>query len=344
VIFTKGCTEAINLVASGLSSSLGSTSTTGKSQRFLNEGDVVLISQMEHHSNIVPWQIAAARVGAVVKAIPVTDVGEIDWEAYHSLLAGHPVKLVAIAHVSNTLGTVNPLKLIIQAAHSVGALVFVDGAQAGPHLRIDVQDLDADFYTITCHKIYAPTGLGVLYGKRNLLEGLPAYQGGGDMIHTVDIEKGTSYAPLPAKFEAGTPNVAGVVGFAAVIRYLEEIGGGAADPLGHAFERIASHETTLARLATERLLEIDGIKIHGTSPDKAGIVSFTMVEAHPHDVGTILDHSGVAVRTGHHCCMPLMKRFNLSATTRASFALYNNDDDVDRLIAGVKRVKEMFSV
>jgi cysteine desulfurase/selenocysteine lyase len=343
VIFTKGCTESINLVASGLSSRLGSAATTGSVKRWLNEGDVILVSQLEHHSNIVPWQIAASRVGATVKQIPVTDVGEIDCEAYLALLKTNPVKLVAVGHVSNALGTINPVKWMIAQAHEAGALVLVDGAQAGPHLRVDVQDLEADFYTLSCHKMYAPTGVGVLFGRLSLLENLPAYQGGGDMIHTVDIENGTSYAPLPARFEAGTPNVAGVVGLASAIDYLEQIGQGASDPLTSAFSIISSHEAELVQLATDRLMEVEGVKIYGTAPEKAGIVSFTMAEAHPHDVGTILDHFGVAVRTGHHCCMPLMKRFNLSATTRVSFALYNNREDIDRLIQGVKRVKEMFA-
>jgi cysteine desulfurase/selenocysteine lyase len=342
IIFTKGCTEAVNLVATALTSDGGSVSTHGSVKRQIGENDVILVSQMEHHSNIVPWQIAAKRVGAVVKEIPITDEGEIDLEAYHRLLRLHPVTMVAIIHVSNTLGTINPVKEMISAAHGVGALVLVDGAQAGPHLRINVQDLDADFYTLSCHKMYAPTGLGVLYGKLKLLEGIPAYQGGGDMILTVDIEKGTTYAPVPAKLEAGTPNIAGVIGFGAAIRYLEAVGEGADDPLGHAFQRISEREELLCEIATHKLLDIDGVKIYGPVTSKAAIISFTMEEAHAHDIGTILDYSGIAVRTGHHCCMPLMKRFGLSATTRVSFGLYNNEDDVDALIAGVHKVKEMF--
>jgi cysteine desulfurase/selenocysteine lyase len=343
IIFTKGCTEAINLVATCLSSASGSNSTVGSSSPVISKGDVLLVSQMEHHSNIVPWQLAAQRTGAIVKSIQVTDRGEIDLEAYERLLRSHPVKVVAIVHISNTLGTINPINEMVRSAHAVGAFVMVDGAQAGPHTRIDVQALDADFYSLSCHKIYAPTGVGALYGKRSLLESLPAYQGGGDMIHTVDIENGTSYAPLPAKYEAGTPNVGGVVGLADAIAYLEAVGGESSDPLAAAFTVLAHREMELANLATERLLELGGINIHGTASHKAGIVSFTMAEAHPHDVGTILDNYGIAVRTGHHCCMPLMKRFGLNATTRASFAFYNNEEDVERLIAGVKKVKELFA-
>lgn len=331
VIFTKGCTEAINLVASGLG---------------LEEGETVLVSTMEHHSNIVPWQLAAERGGARILPIPVTDGGQIELDAYLDLLKSARPKFVAVKHVCNALGTINPLKWIIQQAHAYGALVLVDGAQAGPHIRIDVQDLNADFYTLSCHKIYAPTGVGVLYGKRELLEALPPYQGGGDMIRTVSFE-GTTYADIPAKFEAGTPNIAGVIGLGKAVEWISDFGlrisEGSQDGLDAGFEAIHAHETALARMAEERLKQIPGVQIIGDSREKAGIVSFTMENAHPHDIGTILDSDGIAIRAGHHCCMPLMKRLGLAATARASFALYNTVEEVDRLVTGVGKVQEMFA-
>lgn len=353
VVFTKGCTESVNLVANGL------MFAQAEDLR-LREGETILVSTMEHHSNIVPWQLVADRAGARVNPIPVTDSGEMELDSYLNLLKSTRPRLVAIKHVCNALGTINPVRWMIQQAHAYGALVLVDGAQAGPHIRIDVQDLDADFYTLSCHKIYAPTGVGVLYGKRALLEALPPYQGGGDMIRTVSFE-GSTYAPTPAKFEAGTPNIAGVIGLGKAVEWLEglgceawgvgrgasEVDGIARRPtpnaLDSAFDVIHAHENRLARLAEDRLREIPGVKIIGDANEKAGIVSFTLDNAHPHDIGTILDSEGIAIRAGHHCCMPLMTRLGLPATARASFALYNTEEEVDRLVAGVRMVQEMFA-
>lgn len=345
VIFTKGCTEAINLVASGMVHAAPSSLR-------LKEGDTVLVSTMEHHSNIVPWQLATERVGARLIPIPVNDDGEIEPEVYIDLLKSTRPKVVAIKHVCNALGTINPVKWLAQQAHAYGALVMVDGAQGGPHIRVDVQDLGVDFYTLSCHKIYAPTGVGVLYGRRELLEALPPYQGGGDMIRTVSFE-GSTYAEIPGKFEAGTPNIAGVIGLGKAIEWIEKLGadhpgsGAASQPLTSAldtaFSLIHNHESTLARSAEQKLREIPGVRIFGESSQKAGIVSFVMEGAHPHDIGTILDSEGIAIRAGHHCCMPLMKRLGVAATSRASFSLYNTMEEVDRLVAGVKKVKEMFA-
>ncbi len=331
IIFTKGCTEAINLVAE----SWGRTN--------LREGDRILVSTMEHHSNIVPWQLMAQRTGAEVVPIPVTDSGEIDLEHYHALL-DETVKLVAIVHVSNSLGTINPIKQMVAAAHQVGALAMVDGAQAGPHMLVDVQDLDADFYTLSCHKMYAPTGVGILYGKRALLEGMPPYQGGGDMIRTVRFS-GSTYAPLPAKYEAGTPNIAGVIGLGAAIDYLASLSEATdlRSGLAASFAAISDHEIGMASKAEAALSDIKGVKIWGQAPEKAAVVSFTIDGAHPHDIGTILDMDGIAIRAGHHCCMPLMERYRIPATARASFALYNTAEEVDRLIQSVHKVKEMFA-
>jgi len=337
VIFTKGCTEGINLVANGL---------------FLSPGDRILISTMEHHSNIVPWQIAAQKAGATVEPIPISDIGEIDLEAYRALLAQGNVKLVAIVHISNGLGTINPVKEMAALAHAHGAMILVDGAQAGPHRRIDVQDIDADFYTLSCHKIYAPTGVGALYGKRALLEQMPPYQGGGDMIWQVSFA-GTTYAPIPRKFEAGTPNIAGVIGFDAAIRFLSDFGlkssGSSSDEenrlgkgLDLAFDVLEERERSLTAYATERLSEVPGLTLIGTAPNKAGVLAFVLDYAHPHDIGTILDSEGVAVRTGHHCCQPLMKRFGLGATTRASLAMYTAEWEIDNLIRGLQRVRAIF--
>lgn len=330
VVFTKGCTEAVNLVANGL------VFAQAEDLR-LREGDTILVATNEHHSNIVPWQLAAERTGARVIPIPVTDGGEIELDSFLNLLKGTRPKLVAVKHVCNALGTINPVKWMIQQARAYGALVLVDGAQAGPHIRIDVQDLDADFYTLSCHKIYAPTGVGVLYGKRALLEALPPYQGGGDMIRTVSFE-GTTYAPIPGKFEAGTPNIAGVIGLGKAVEWLEGLG-----LLDATFAAIHDHEVRLAQLAEERLQEVPGVKIVGDANEKAGIVSFTLDNAHPHDIGTILDMDGIAIRAGHHCCMPLMTRLGLPATARASFALYNTEEEVERLVVGVSKVQEMFA-
>lgn len=275
--------------------------------------------------------------------IPVTDSGEIDLEHYHALL-DETVKLVAIVHVSNSLGTINPIKQMVAAAHQVGALAMVDGAQAGPHMLVDVQDLDADFYTLSCHKMYAPTGVGILYGKRALLEGMPPYQGGGDMIRTVRFS-GSTYAPLPAKYEAGTPNIAGVIGLGAAIDYLASLSEATdlRSGLAASFAAISDHEIGMASKAEAALSDIKGVKIWGQAPEKAAVVSFTIDGAHPHDIGTILDMDGIAIRAGHHCCMPLMERYRIPATARASFALYNTAEEVDRLIQSVHKVKEMFA-
>ena len=343
VILTKGCTEGINLVANCLTAN-----------GTLREGDTVLLTTMEHHSNIVPWQLAAERVGAQAIPIPISDAGEVDLDAYASLLREHRVRLVGMVHVSNSMGTINPVREMVRMAHEAGALALVDGAQAGPHTLVDVQDLDADFYTLSCHKIYAPTGVGVLYGKQALLEAMPPYHGGGDMIRTVSFER-TTYAEVPAKFEAGTPNIAGVIGLGAAIAYLEALGarleaqGAEASisdsraSLAAAFAAIHAHELALTERATKQLLEIPGIRITGTAEDKAGIVAFTLEGAHPHDIGTILDQEGVAIRAGHHCCMPLMRRLGVPATARASFAFYNTPEEVDAFVGAVRKVREMFA-
>ena len=324
VIFTKGCTEGINLVAARIK---------------LEPGDEIVVSTMEPHSNIVPWHLAAERTGAKVIPIPVTDSGEIDLDSYEQYLMRGKPKAVAIVHISNSMGTVNPVKWMVAQAHAYGAVVLVDGAQAGPHVRIDVQDLDADFYTLSCHKIYAPTGVGVLYGKRAHLEALPPYQGGGDMIRTVSFD-GSTYAELPGKFEAGTPNIAGVIGLGAAIDYLESLGGGS---LEDAFAAIQRRGVELSQHAEKLLREIPGLRVIGTARDKTGIVSFVLEGAHPHDIGTILDSDGIAIRAGHHCCMPLMKRFNVPATARASFAFYNTIEEAERLAVSVRKVAEMFA-
>jgi cysteine desulfurase / selenocysteine lyase len=328
VILTKGCTEAINLVAQSYA------------RNTLKPGDEILLSNMEHHSNIVPWQLVAEQTGAVIRVIPVTDEGEIDLEGYRAALSER-TKIVGTVHVSNSLGTINPVKEMVRLAHDAGAIVVVDGAQGGPHLRINVQDIDADFYTLSCHKIYAPTGVGVLYGKERLLDAMPPYHGGGDMIRSVSFEK-TTYAGLPAKFEAGTPNIAGVIGLGAAIGYLESLGRGS-DPLGSVFSSIQERERDLTARVVEGFNEIDGVRLVGTARDKAGIVSFVMDQAHPHDIGTILDNEGIAIRAGHHCCMPLMQRLGVPATARASFAFYNTLEEADRLVAGVQKVKELFA-
>ncbi len=373
IIFTKGCTEGINLVANAFSSP--SALWLGTAAKPLQAGDVILLSQMEHHSDIVPWQLAAIKTGAQIKVIPMLDNGELDLEAYAKLLNEQPVKIVGIVHISNALGTINPVKKMIEMAHRAGALVLVDGAQAGPHLRLDVNDLDADFYTLSCHKIYAPTGVGVLYGKQELLESFPPYQGGGDMIESVAFEN-TRFAPLPAKFEAGTPNVAGVIGLGAAIDYLKSLAPSPVnlaspeisideaksrirqmrlematftstepsqkEELSAAFEAMAEAEQDLLTYATEQMSQIPGLRIIGTAERKASVLSFVLDCAHPHDIGTILNSEGVAIRAGHHCCMPLMKRLGLPATARASFAYYNTRDEVDALVSGVKKVVEMF--
>ena len=317
VLYTRGTTEGINLVASSFG------------PLHVGKGDVVLVSHMEHHSNIVPWQLLCEAQGARVRAIPVSDTGEIVYEEFERLLAER-VRLLAIAHVSNTLGTINPLKRMIRHAHDLGVPVVVDGAQAAPHMKVDVQELDCDFYAFSSHKMFGPTGIGILYGKAEHLETMPPWQGGGDMIETVTFEK-TTYNEPPHKFEAGTPNIADVLGLASAIDFLEGVGQ----------NRVAEYEHDLLAYATERLSEIEGVRLIGTATDKASVLSFLIGDIHPYDAGTILDRLGIAVRTGHHCTQPLMRRFDIPGTVRASFALYNTFDEVDALVAGVRRVKEI---
>ncbi len=319
IIFTRGTTEAINLVAQ----------TWG--QR-LRAGDEILVTGLEHHSNIVPWQLLCERTGAVLRAVAVTDTGELDMADFQAQLNPR-TRLVALAHVSNALGTVNPVQEIVRLAHAAGALVLVDGAQAVAHQTVDVQALDCDFYAFSGHKLYGPTGIGALYVRASILADLPPWQGGGDMIRTVSFE-GTTYADGPQRFEAGTPNIAGAVVMGTAIEYLQGVG----------LDRIAAHEAALLADATERMLELPGIRIVGTAPGKAGILSFLVDGIHPHDLGTILDTEGVAIRAGHHCAMPLMTRFGIPGTARASFALYNTGQDIDALVAGVRKAQKLFGV
>jgi cysteine desulfurase/selenocysteine lyase len=316
VLFTKGTTESINLVAQCYA------------REFLKKGDQILLSTLEHHSNIVPWQMVAEIVGAEVIEIPINDLGEIDLEAYKSLL-NDKVKIVSTNHISNSLGTINPIKEMIKMAHDVGAIYMVDAAQSIAHEKVDVQDLGCDFLAFSSHKMFGPTGVGVLYGKEDLLNKMPPYQGGGDMIDVVSFEK-TTYNTLPHKFEAGTPHIAGVIAFDAAIKYIEKIG----------LETIKSWENELLEYATEKLEKIEGLRIIGTSKNKTSVISFVMDGAHPHDIGTLLDRQGIAVRTGHHCTQPLMKRFNIPATARASFSVYNTKEEVDQLVDGIIKLKE----
>ena len=318
VVFVKGVTEAINLIAYGFSQSI------------LKEGDEILISEMEHHANIVPWQIACEQTGAVLKVIPVLDDGSLDISAFEALLS-EKTKLLSIVHISNALGTINPIKSMIDKAHALGVPVLVDGAQSTPHMKVDVKDLDCDFYVFSGHKLFAPTGVGVLYGKEKWLEQLPPYQSGGDMIEKVDFG-GTTFKCLPGKFEAGTPNIAGVIGLSEAIQYLQKLDR----------EGAMAHEDALLIQATEGLAQIDGLRLIGTAKEKASIVSFVFDDIHAHDVGTFLDAGGIAIRTGHHCTMPLLKRFNVPATARASFAFYNNANDVDCLVESLKKMKSFF--
>lgn len=318
IVFVRGTTEAINLVAH----------TFGRLRT--GEGDEVLISAMEHHSNIVPWQILCEEKGAVLRVIPMTDEGELLPEEYEKLLNAR-TRLVAVVHVSNALGTVNPVKEMIRRAHEHGIPVLLDGAQAVPHMKVDVQELDCDFYAFSGHKLYGPTGTGVLYGKRALLESLPPYQGGGDMIKSVTFEK-TVYNDIPFKFEAGTPNVAGGVGLAAAIDYLEGIG----------LDTIGAHENDLVTYAIEQLARVPELRFVGAPRERAGVISFVLDGIHPHDVGTILDQEGIAVRTGHHCAQPVMDRFQVPATVRASLAVYNTRNEIDALVAGLHKVMEVF--
>jgi cysteine desulfurase / selenocysteine lyase len=318
IVFTRGTTEAINLVVS----SWGGTN--------VRAGDEVLISAIEHHSNIVPWQLLCDAKGATLRVIPVDDSGDLILEEYEKLLTPR-TRIVAVGHASNALGTINPIKQMIAMAHANGSLVLIDGAQGVPHLRVDVRDLDCDFYAFSGHKVYGPTGIGALYGKQALLEAMPPYQGGGDMILSVSFEK-TTYNALPYKFEAGTPNIEGVVGLAAALGYVESLG----------VDRIAAHEHDLLLYATDSLCALPGLRIIGTAREKASVVSFTLEGVHPHDIGTILDQEGIAIRTGHHCAQPLMMRFNVPATGRASFGLYNTREEIDALAAGLRKVIEVF--
>jgi cysteine desulfurase/selenocysteine lyase len=318
VILVAGTTEGINLVAQGYG------------RRNLKEGDEIIISTMEHHSNIVPWQMVAEQTGAVVRVIPISDAGELDMDAYLGML-GPKTRIVSVTHVSNALGTINPVKAIIDAAHDAGAVVMLDGAQAAPHLAIDVQALDSDFYTFSGHKVFGPTGIGVLHGKHELLDEMDAYQGGGDMIRTVSFD-GTTYNDLPYKFEAGTPNIAGAIGLGAALEYLTQLG----------IDGVDAHEHALLEAAMSKVAEVPGVRIIGTAREKSSIVSFVMDGVHAHDLGTIVDSEGVAIRTGHHCAMPLMKRYGVAATARASFALYNTLEEVDALVAALWKAKEVF--
>ena len=318
IIFSKGNTEAINLVANGF-------------REILQEGDEVLVSAMEHHSNIVPWQMACESSSATLKVIPMDEMGVLDMDSYKNLLSDK-TKVVAVNHISNALGTINPVKQMIQWAHEVGAAVLIDGAQAGPHCSIDVQDLDADFYCISGHKVYGPTGIGALYGKEEWLKKLPPYQGGGEMIATVSFDK-TTYADLPHKFEAGTPNIAGGIALKTAIDWINQIG----------LDNIVSYEKELVDYATEELSKIEGIRFIGQAQEKAGVISFLVGDIHPYDMGMILDKLGVAVRTGHHCAQPVMDQFCIPGTVRASFAVYNTKEDVNRLVEGVKKAQTMLS-
>lgn len=320
IVFVRGTTEAINLVASSLC----------KAKHF-NDGDEVLISHMEHHANIVPWQLMSGRKKINLKVIPITDEGELDMDTFEKMI-NEKTKLVSVVHISNSLGTVNPVKKIIETAHSHGIPVLLDGAQAVPHFKIDVQELDADFYVFSGHKIFGPTGIGVLYGKTEFLEMMPPYQGGGDMIRTVTFEE-TTFDDIPRKFEAGTPNIAGGIGLGAAIDYINQ------------FDRndLIQHENFLLQYGTEQLSQIEGLKIIGTAKEKASVISFVIEGIHPYDIGTIIDTDGIAIRTGHHCTQPIMKRYNVPATARASFAFYNTKEEIDKLVLGIYKVKKMFA-
>jgi cysteine desulfurase/selenocysteine lyase len=318
IVFVRGTTEAINLVAQ----------TYGKAQ--LRAGDEVLISAMEHHSNIVPWQMLCEQTGARLRVAPIDDAGELLLDELERLI-GPRTRLVAVTHVSNVLGTINPIRRIVELAHARGVRVLVDGAQAAPHLKVDVRALGCDFYALSGHKMYGPTGIGVLYGRRELLESMPPYQGGGDMILSVTFEK-TIYNKPPYKFEAGTPNMAGAIGLGAAVDFLGELGP----------EAIAAHEQTVQAYALKALATVPGLRLIGTAAQKVGVLSFVLDGIHPHDIGTILDREGIAIRTGHHCAQPLMNRFGLAATARASLGCYSTEQDIDALVAGLAKVQEVF--
>jgi cysteine desulfurase/selenocysteine lyase len=318
IVFTRGTTESVNLVAQSWG------------RRNVKAGDEILITAIEHHSNIVPWQLLCEEKGATLRVVPVNDRGEVDMDEYARMLNDR-VKLVAAGHISNALGTVNPIRRMTELAHASGAVIVIDGAQGVPHSRIDVRAIGCDFYAFSAHKVYGPTGVGVLYGREALLDAMPPWQGGGDMILSVSFDK-TTYNALPYKFEAGTPNIAGVIGLGAALEYVASIG----------IDRIAAWEHDLLTYATERLLDIDGIRLIGTAADKASVISFVLEGVHPHDIGTILDQEGVAIRTGHHCAQPVMMRFNIPATGRASFGLYNTREEADLLVEGLEKVIEVF--
>jgi len=318
IIFTSGTTHSINLVASGFAS-------------LLQKGDEIIVSALEHHSNIVPWQMLCEKTGAVLKVIPMTLSGELDMEKYTQLLSSK-TKVVFVNHVSNALGTINPIESIIAQAHEIGAAVLIDGAQAAPHIKADLQALDVDFYTVSAHKICGPTGAGILYGKEEWLQKLPPYQGGGEMIAEVTFEK-TTYADLPHKFEAGTPNICGGIAFGTALDYMNQIG----------FDEIAAYENELLTYATAKLIEIDGLKIYGESAQKTAVISFNVGNIHPYDIGTLLDKMGIAVRTGHHCAQPIMDFYQIPGTIRASFSFYNTFEEIDRLVEGVKKAVTMLS-
>ena len=316
IIMTSGTTHSINIIASGYT-------------QILREGDELIISAMEHHSNIVPWQMLCERTGAVLKVIPMSQTGVLEMDVYNTLLS-EKTKLVFVNHVSNALGTVNPIDEIIKEAHAIGAKVLIDGAQAAPHIKADVQALDVDFYVTSAHKLCGPTGVGMLYGKESLLNMLPPYQGGGEMIAEVCFEK-TTYADLPHKFEAGTPNIAGGIAFGAALDYMNGIG----------FDTIAAYEQELLDYATEQLKAIDGVRIYGEAPQKTAVVSFNVNEIHPYDIGSILDKLGIAVRTGHHCAQPIMDFYKIPGTVRASFSFYNTKEEIDMMIKALKRAIQM---
>tara|TARA_B100001142_G_scaffold254900_1_gene256012 strand:- start:4353 stop:5615 length:1263 start_codon:yes stop_codon:yes gene_type:complete len=319
IVFVRGATEGINLVAQSFG------------RNTLKAGDEIIITELEHHSNIVPWQILSEQTGATLKYIPINDAGELILEEYEELLSVK-TRIVAVGHISNALGTINPIKTIIDKAHAVGAKVIVDGAQAVPHIQVDIKELDCDFYVFSGHKLFGPTGIGVLYGKEAILESMPPYQGGGDMIQTVSMEKST-YNAIPYKFEAGTPHIAGVVGLGAAIDYVNELG----------LETAAQYEIELLDYADEQASQVSGLNFIGTAKNKTSILSFTLDGIHPHDIGTILDGEGVAIRAGHHCAMPVMERFNIPATARASFAFYNTRHEIDALIQAIDKCQKVFN-
>ena len=318
IIFTKGTTDSINLVANGYRS-------------MLNKGDDIIISEMEHHSNIVPWQMCCEVSGATLKVIPILDNGDLDMDAFENLLS-EKTKLVAVTHISNALGTINPVEKLIALTHKVGAKILIDGAQATPHTLVDVQGLDVDFYCFSAHKMYGPTGVGVLYGKEALLNELPPYQGGGEMIKEVSFEK-TTYADLPHKFEAGTPNIAGVIAFKAAMDFITDLG----------ISTIAKHEDTLVQYATKQLLTISGMQFIGEAKKRAALVSFNIESLHPYDIGVLLDKMGIAIRTGHHCAQPIMEHYKVSGTARMSFAIYNTKEEIDSCITAIKKAQTMLA-